>query len=512
MADSSRPEPAPVEPSAPLCRTLAAIAPDYERTEITALWLYDQNLKTHSMLYAVVELCPAEQPESARIAADEDSGIPMRRRGVNDHETLYAARVFANEVTAGLAFYRGLSGVRRLELSTGPVEIRSTRALAEEPPNEIPVLVAERGEDTYQHVLPRRPTDLRVCSRFGDGLAYLERLGPKERDWYRAFSQEVLGIDLVEYAEHLGAVHICMANPILRSMSDSLDRDDSNLLVEMFERQGKSAKGCHLRLTDHRPGGIGFDLEVEVTSPQLVVPIPCRPQELETRLYSPDRDLLGYRRGVFISGFNMLVGSGHSQRRISTPSSDGSVKEELVQVMSWQPHPRAAESQQAATATIEKAIQQRREQREARDFHFFPGGPASREKARSLIRSLVGAARDRCMLCDPYLSADDVSEYAVFATTHRLPIRLLTSVCHLARKKDGGDDKGTTLRKRIRELLQQDASLLIECRALWGKKKSPVHDRFLMLDDDVYVLGSSLAELGSRATTVYRSPRGGGYS
>ena len=491
----------------PAFRRLDAVASDYERSEITTFWLHDRSLNTHTMLYAVVELCPVEQPKSAKIEHEDANGrrFLTKRRDLKNPQALYVARLLDATPADGIAFYRGAGGVRKLELETGAIEIRSIHDLAEEPPNEIPVLVAERGEETYQYVLPRRPTDLRVCSRFADGLGYLEGLTSKEKDDYRTFSQEVLGIDLVEYAEHLGAVHVCMANPILRSMSDSLDRDDSNLLVEMYERRGRSVKGCRLRLTDHRPGGIGFDLELEVTSAQMVVPLPHRPQELETRLYSPSRDLLGYNRAAFISGFNIQVGVGHSQRRISTSSADGSVKEELVQVMSWESRHAAEETHRTPIATLGDAIQQRRQRREAEAFFFFPGGSKSREKARALIRSLVGAARDRCMLCDPYLSAEDVSEYATFAATHRLPIRLLTSACYLAK---GDDDKGTRLQERIRDLVQLDASLVIECRVLRGRAKSPVHDRFLMLDNDVYLVGSSLAELGSRATTVCRCPRG----
>ena len=90
MSDSSRPETPSPERSTPPFRTLDAIASDYQRAEITALWLHHRDLNAHTMLYAVVELCPAEQPESTRITAEEDGRIPMRRRNINDHETLYS--------------------------------------------------------------------------------------------------------------------------------------------------------------------------------------------------------------------------------------------------------------------------------------------------------------------------------------------------------------------------------------------------------------------------------------
>jgi hypothetical protein len=48
----------------------------------------------------------------------------------------------------------------------------------------------------------------------------------------------------------------------------------------------------------------------------------------------------------------------------------------------------------------------------------------------------------------------------------------------------------------------------IECRVLRGNK-SPLHDRFLVIDDEVYLLGSSLNEFGSRTTTISRVPAPG---
>jgi hypothetical protein len=45
----------------------------------------------------------------------------------------------------------------------------------------------------------------------------------------------------------------------------------------------------------------------------------------------------------------------------------------------------------------------------------------------------------------------------------------------------------------------------IECRILRGGK-SPLHDRYIVIDDDVYLLGSSLNEFGNRTTTIVKAP------
>lgn len=56
---------------------------------------------------------------------------------------------------------------------------------------------------------------------------------------------------------------------------------------------------------------------------------------------------------------------------------------------------------------------------------------------------------------------------------------------------------------------EQVPSTNIEIRVGRGNK-APVHDRFIVLDmKDVWLIGSSLNELGSRGTTVVRLPHGG---
>ena len=46
----------------------------------------------------------------------------------------------------------------------------------------------------------------------------------------------------------------------------------------------------------------------------------------------------------------------------------------------------------------------------------------------------------------------------------------------------------------------------VECRLLIGKK-AELHDRFIVADDNVWMLGCSLNEFGNRATTLIRVPK-----
>ena len=46
----------------------------------------------------------------------------------------------------------------------------------------------------------------------------------------------------------------------------------------------------------------------------------------------------------------------------------------------------------------------------------------------------------------------------------------------------------------------------LECRLLIGRK-AELHDRFIVADDNVWMLGCSLNEFGNRATTLIRVPK-----
>lgn len=494
---------APSIPQSRKQRTVDEIAGDYARAETTVFWLHDPALG-HRLLFAVVELCPVEQPKSDPIYSVDANGNtwPMRRCSLGDRRNLCASRLVDQSVAEGLSFYRGSGGVRRLSLTTGPADLDPIQVLSEEPPDEFPALVAERGEELYQSVLPVRPTNLRVCSRFAQGAAFLTGLSPYEQSLLKTFSTEVLGVDLVVYAEHLGAVHLCMANPLLRSIHHSLGRDDRLLLVEMYERIGRSVDGCRMRLTDHRHGGVGFDFEIPADSSRLIVQMPYSPQELEVRLYGGNGELLTYSRSGFIRQFRLDMGLMGHERRIDTKNAVGELRTESVRTVTWDKRGTSNDDSRNALSVMAEAIDRRMHLREAKTFHFFEGGLASRDRARTVLRDLIGEARDRCLLCDPYLSADDVSEYATFATTRGIVIRLLATGKYLHK-----DARDKNLENRLRLLSSQDPSLRFDCRIF---KQNLVHDRFLMLDQHTYVIGSSLAELGSRATTIYRIPQGAG--
>lgn len=142
---------------------------------------------------------------------------------------------------------------------------------------------------------------------------------------------------------------------------------------------------------------------------------------------------------------------------------------------------------------------------EKRVFIYFSGKKEEKERAAGIVKDLIAGAKERCIICDPYFSKKDLLTYGIHVTSLNVVLKIITSAAFLKREVDSEPEsrQGELLYGVIDSLSKQKID--VKCYVLRGKK-SPLHDRFIVVDDEVYLLGSSLSEFGARATTLYRVP------
>ena len=86
-----------------------------------------------------------------------------------------------------------------------------------------------------------------------------------------------------------------------------------------------------------------------------------------------------------------------------------------------------------------------------------------------------------------------------------LPIKMTSvEVRILSSKERLSAEAKKQMRERIRVLLEKDIAN-VRCKLLRGVE-SPLHDRFIVADNKVWMLGCSLNEFGVRASTLIRVP------
>jgi hypothetical protein len=498
-------------------QTLSELAQDYAYAEITALWVYEVATRRHILALVVVELCPREQEPSPLFQSRDikrGTSVPMKRAELSPERKAYVARIRLEDPQEAVTFYRGDQGNWPLPKPLQEVRLEPPGPLVEEPPAEIPNLVPHVDDDSsFGAMLPLRPGSLRVYSRLEPKGLLRKYLRPQELESLDAFAREMLGVDLLRFSEYQGAIQLCLPNPLVRGVQEYLAADEQNLLVEFLERDGCSVSGCTLELTDLQASGKGFHLRVPVTGPHLIVPFPYPPRSLRTRLLNPAGDCIHESTGAFLSESSLRIQAqlGGHVRNFTIKSRDGSEEQYTVKTVAGE-HPRYAEEDEERT--VARLLREARGQRQlenleqSRTFVYFEGGAESKQRASAIVRELLGQVQRRCLICDPYLSSGDVARFAPFVRIQRLPIRLLGARFFLKQEiqKDSEETEGDALLRCIRQLTDLDPTLVLSCRVLRGSQKSPVHDRFLVVDDDVYLLGSSLNEFGARATTLFKVP------
>ncbi|WP_378955750.1 VPA1262 family N-terminal domain-containing protein [Pelosinus sp. sgz500959] len=508
----------------------------YYSAEITVIWSHNKVDDQHVNIFSVVELIPAEQELSSKI---EDVGrdgnkLPMRRIQVNSVFSIYAARFVVN-IEDAIAFFgkESISG-RNIKINNKTIALQSVNSMTVEPSENHFILVPPNlcPETPFGHVLPRRSVSSRVRARIDANAETLKMFSENDQIKISEFIKETLGIDLLNFSEFFGAVILSCPNPYIRKFEERLSRDRQKIVYEIYERQGQSLIDGEIEISEERPSGKGFVIRELIKKNKGIINIPYEPCEFRTRMFSKQKELIEDMSGHFIKSINLSMGIIGGKREIhEINQKDGMEMIHKVDVITDEVHSIVGDSLDIKTPTILLTEKEKHRVMDAlkmqREFIYFPGKTNdSVENARQILREIISKASERCMIVDPYLSGPDVIKFSLFVSNSKFEIRLISSAAFLSKKyNEDGDEEidndpsneqlevqvepvtyGGMLNSTIEQLMKQDKTLRLKCRVLKGRKKSPVHDRFLIVDNEVYILGSSLNEFGSRATTLFRVP------
>lgn len=506
---------------------LQKIANDYVSAEVTCMFLHDKKADTKINILSIFELNPSEQQPSLLIG-DKLTGY-MQRETVDDNFTIYITRIIGIDINDAIKKYENIENGLNLTHDTLNVDIEIPYLIEQEPPNYNPLLINSNDEKTIGRILPKRNTAFRVWSKLNTNKDWLKSFENKFFEKTSSLSRKYLNYDLSSIPEHIGNVYLCACNPLLRNWTTSLLDKDTDLLITFFERDTKNIVGCKLIIEEERSKNDGFTISKDITNKQERIELPYFPDALKTKLYDMHGNLLENELGVFRNiQFNMNIHESTLELKVKT--QDG---EEIFSI---------PKTSQASSVTVGKydltipyylrdALKNRKfEELEAnKEFIFFQKNEESKKRAQKAIRELLNKATKKCIILDPYFGAQDL----IFAFTVQnisIPIQIISSASFLSGAVESNNHKNERNIKKLwryivglfvkKKKTKTHAHLLndgindyssqyplqkIECHVLRGKK-SPLHDRYIIIDDTVYLLGSSLNEFGSRATTIIKVP------
>ena len=104
---------------------------------------------------------------------------------------------------------------------------------------------------------------------------------------------------------------------------------------------------------------------------------------------------------------------------------------------------------------------------------------------------------DKILICDPYFGADELYKYVFRQRSLDVSVRILTS-------KNINKEQARSLEEAIDKYNNMVNGCKVKCKVMRGQ--SDLHDRFLIVDDRVWILGTSFNNFGERATTIAMVP------
>lgn len=475
------------------------LASMYSHCEITTIALQDKTTKKKSVyynIYSLVELCSKDQAMSERIGDNKNKCV---RYSLNSKYNIIIQRKFLKNVQDGLEFYRGMGNIHRL----GSDVLQDFEPLQEEPPHENCVLFntkIQKGKN-LANVFPYFDRSIWVSMKISRSDRFLALLTEEERLAAGKFIEQELGITLAFYTEYWGGIFLCAKNAQLRTVDYKLGKDRSSLLVSLLPADNDDYFKGMIELFDERSYGTGFCIRKEIKQCRFIVPFPYEPECLHIRIYDRNGHLVINQSGSFMKKIQFTMGINSGLRIFD----DGN-KKIKIPMMTYESFS-VGDSSDAIKSRTYQAEQQRylNSLEKKRIFIYFAGKEEEKERAARIIKELIEGAKERCIICDPYFSRKDLLTYGIHVTSLNVVLKVITSAAFLKSKVDGKPEsrQGDILYETIGSFSKHKINM--KCYVLRGKK-SPLHDRFIVVDDKVYLLGSSLSEFGSRATTLYQIP------
>ncbi|SUA50865.1 Uncharacterised protein [Oligella ureolytica] len=149
-----------------------------------------------------------------------------------------------------------------------------------------------------------------------------------------------------------------------------------------------------------------------------------------------------------------------------------------------------------------------RRQSKRYDQQWFSAG--DREQALKFVRSKLNSARQRIIIADPYFDKLQIEQLLYAVPQGNCEVNVLTNADVF--KRGSSSSESLTRGQKIEEFESTLTQLLDSHRLndfnIWVAQclEAKFHDRFLIVDNTAWLLGSSLNSLGTQPTMIIRIP------
>ena len=330
----------------------------------------------------------------------------------------------------------------------------------------------------------------------------------------RATLTEWLLFDLVDvYREYQGAMCVLAPNPIFRSLEkyhlDPPHTDSAETVAyKIVARQGQVVNGLNLEIAnEHRWGRLAPVTHKFGNQAIAVLNFPTRiHKEGRSVTHSEFGLLYWHPPAPLVRSIHVSMQTTGRRRQIEVPARGGrrpaekyevseivDVTDSVVGEASNDPISRIAEAESRRS---------RRQSAKDQDQEWFYQAP---REAIQYVRQRIGNARHDVLIVDPYFAGRELLSFGHAIRRRAVHLRILSSTAALKESHLGATtfESGTHF-MQILNATFDDYPVKPEIRVLGDSPA--VHDRFLVVDGNVWFSGNSLTAIGERAGMIVKLP------
>jgi hypothetical protein len=479
---------------------LGTLAEDYGSAVLHLAWAIDRKTRSRMLLSGAVELLPTEVPPPE----------PDRERFETlSHDYFLYARDVVVAPERALAWFEDTAAGRAVrpkadgtlpDPTDAQAEIFVVSTLAPEPP--APALVVPTTPMPFCADWHGPPRVRHLIAESDPSLVFT----PAERHKAATWLAQELQIDLIEFPEFWGSVHLLAPNPVFRSLRvrpDGEPKKRSGVVVTLIPRTGRSVEGLTLILEEERPTGLGVLVRVTLDGPIARIPMPTNPGSVRERVIDPKRGVLHDSPfGIFDVGFAFTTRLSSQRRRVA-PARPGESGYEVALFSSEKvAGPARVGPPESAGRTLRTAeLERRRRAQGAANQRWYRDRV---EDAAQALREVIGSATE-VLLCDPYFGGDDLHRLVLAIADPAVRVRILTSAKFLRLRHPMATTEGAHLVARLVDAQRTVPVNPIDVHVMKGKHPA-IHDRFLFVGERLWMLGASLNHFGGRGTLMVIVP------
>lgn len=327
------------------------------------------------------------------------------------------------------------------------------------------------------------------------------------------FIERVAHVNLAHYIEYLASACLVVPNPLIQKVDNFLVRKENAEVVfhRFIARPGESLEGLKIILYEENNDLLTMMHTQDIPADGVVEleRTKCMGKYGYQVIHKDYGLILQHQPAGFLRQANFSIGVVDKQFEVTTSVS--SRKNSAVNTYISPQVTKANESTVGADTVphnfngrIGTAAEQRRMIALAKEQNqkFFSGN--SREGAMSFIRELMSKARHKLIIADPYFSGLQTTQFLYAVSNTAVKLEILTSQLAFAGKAEERLAQAKELKDELVRA-ERETKRKVKAKVITGK--NPIlHDRFLVIDNDVWFMGNSLSDIGQRASMILKVP------